>query len=1093
VSALPHSLGLKLLLLGALLLSLPAQAFTLPPSCTAQPPALAPTEALPVLRQRLIAITEEDPTAAVRLICATLPRVAWERGEHSAELAWWTAALATPLIAYFDKFDEAIPLLQFAEPILEQNLSRYPNEVADIHVAYAWIYFRQGRLAESGRAWEQALAVRERAPGAHQIELQKVLVGLAQVRTAQRDFPAARTALARAERILVANHATVSEAAAAIESLETNLALREEDFHRARTHAQAQIRIERQLTGGAPQLVPAYVQLGTIHARLEDFEASEAALREAIRLSESATGPLQRHRLRALNQTAALLAERDRSREALPFAQRALEVGETTLGPSAPNLIGVLRTLADVERALGNLRQALRLYDRAGEIVARSRPDVELQVLIAYYAGRGSLELELGDAASAREALLAALEAAGGSPNLAFERGRVLLALAQTAELGDPLRRRRLEEALELFRSRLPDSHPTVLRVINELCTVEIAERRDSAPRCQEALARVESARDVEPTLRSAVFRNQSELAAQRGDDASAFSAAQRAVAAAEAVGTPGPLWQAYLTLAAALRRREELPLAIFFGKRSLGEIEQLRGDFAAVDSGLERSFLGDKGSAYRTVADWLMETGRIDEGLEVLALLKTQELYDYELRAAVAGPRTAVSLTESERQLHDHYSMSLSGTASGGELEHLLRLREHERLKPEERDRLESLLVTQASGDAERVERIHAFLETSAPAGAGAAVPGTGVRADRLKTELARFGPDAVLGVFLLTPSRLRVLIASRQSQTELEVTVDARQLQRDVGHFLAGISERRDVQAESRGLYELVARPLDEAAHRAHARRLVLWLDGPLRYLPFAALHDGKRYLLQKYALQWYAGPAPAEGPGTAGRALRVRGMGVTQAVGGFEALPAIADELCDVVRGPISGLVSPGSRCTSPGTGNGALPGEGFADGAFTETRLRSVLQGPLDYAVLHVGTHFSLRAGNVLRSFLVLGDGSHLTLDTLSALHFSGLDLVTLSGCQTGLGGAVGEDGREVEGLSAIVQRAGARQVIASLWQVEDRSTAALMRRMYEALVGTHGDGALALRQAQLSILDQSAAGTRPYSHPFYWAGFTASTR
>ena len=153
---------------------------------------------------------------------------------------------------------------------------------------------------------------------------------------------------------------------------------------------------------------------------------------------------------------------------------------------------------------------------------------------------------------------------------------------------------------------------------------------------------------------------------------------------------------------------------------------------------------------------------------------------------------------------------------------------------------------------------------------------------------------------------------------------------------------------------------------------------------------------------------------------------------------------------------------------------------------------MLQAPLDYAVLHVGTHFSLRAGNVLRSFLVLGDGSHLTLDTLSALRFSGLDLVTLSGCQTGLGGAVGDDGREVEGLSTIVQRAGARQVVASLWQVEDRSTAALMRSMYDALASTRGDGALALRQAQLSILNQRAGG-RPYSHPFYWAGFTASTR
>jgi CHAT domain-containing protein len=219
----------------------------------------------------------------------------------------------------------------------------------------------------------------------------------------------------------------------------------------------------------------------------------------------------------------------------------------------------------------------------------------------------------------------------------------------------------------------------------------------------------------------------------------------------------------------------------------------------------------------------------------------------------------------------------------------------------------------------------------------------------------------------------------------------------------------------------------------------------------------------------------------------------MGVTQAVAGFNALPAIADELCDVVRGPISGLTQRGSACTNLTTGNGALPGEGFADGAFTETRLKSVLQQSADYSVLHIGTHFSLRPGNSMRSFLVLGDGTRLSLDSISRLSFSGIDLVTLSACQTGLGGAISDDGREIEGLSAIVRRGGARQVIASLWPVEDKSTAALMRQMYELLNTFRGDGARALQQSQLSLRALTIAGRRPYEHPFYWAGFETSAR
>lgn len=1077
------------------MLAAPVRAFDLPASCG--PPATSDDRTpLPALRRRLEALAETDPTAAVRLMCDTIPRVARTHGEHSTELAWWAASLATPLIAYMDKFNEATPLLRFAQPILERHLDRYTAEVADIHVAYAWIALRQGRLADSAAAWQAALALRERAPGKNQIELQKVLVGLAHVRLDQRDFPAAHAALDRAMAILTANHAAISEAGAAIENVETNLAVHEENFAQARVHAEAQIRIEKQLDGGAPQLVPAYVLLGNIYARLEDFDASEAALREAIRLAESDLGPLQRHLQLALNQIAVLLNERDRPREALPFAQRALQVDEATLGAHAPKLVGTLRTLAEIERALGDLPQALHLYQRAAAIVEANRADIETQILVAHYRGFGDLELELGDLDAARAAFNAGLEATDNQPTLSIERAHVLLSLSRTSPITDPERSRELERALALFEERLPASHPVILSVINELCAVEIAAAASEAPRCREAADWVSRAADVEPSLRSAIYENQSELDQQRHDPSGAYAEAIEALAAAEALGTPQPLYRAYYAVAAILRQRNETALAVFFGKQAIDQIERLRGDFAGNDRPLERTFLADKGSVYRAVADWLMESGRIDEGLDVLRLLKGEELYDFELRSAAAPSDMRVGFTEEEQRLRERYSSALSRTDdASAEFERLSRLRERNRLSPGERKALDALLNSQAAQDAVRVERISEFIRSDASAAVHEDKQLRSIRAAQLAADLRRFGPDTALVVFLMTPERLRILVAARQEQSEFDMPVDAATLQRQIGLFLAALSRRENVMEQSRALYDSVARPVDLAAQRAHAQRLVLWLDGALRYLPFAALHDGSRYFVEKYTLQDYsmAGAPGSGGTVARGRALRVRGMGVTQAVGGFDALPSMADELCDVVRGPIAGLTRHGAGCTELTTGNGALPGEGFADRAFTEQRLRAALSDTGAYPVLHIGTHFSLRPGNAMRSFLVLGDGTKLSLDAINQMSFAGIDLVTLSACQTGLGGAITDDGREIEGLSTIVQREGARQVIASLWQVEDRSTAALMRYLYESLHADDGDGARALQQAQIALRTTLRSGERPYEHPYYWAGFVASVR
>jgi CHAT domain-containing protein len=92
-----------------------------------------------------------------------------------------------------------------------------------------------------------------------------------------------------------------------------------------------------------------------------------------------------------------------------------------------------------------------------------------------------------------------------------------------------------------------------------------------------------------------------------------------------------------------------------------------------------------------------------------------------------------------------------------------------------------------------------------------------------------------------------------------------------------------------------------------------------------------------------------------------------------------------------------------------------------------------------------------------------------------------DLVVLSGCQTGLGRDLPGEG--LVGLTRGFMYAGARRVVASLWRVDDESTAELMKRFYRAMLKDGRRAPDALRQAQLELSRQPR-----WSAPFFWAGF-----
>ena len=177
----------------------------------------------------------------------------------------------------------------------------------------------------------------------------------------------------------------------------------------------------------------------------------------------------------------------------------------------------------------------------------------------------------------------------------------------------------------------------------------------------------------------------------------------------------------------------------------------------------------------------------------------------------------------------------------------------------------------------------------------------------------------------------------------------------------------------------------------------------------------------------------------------------------------------------------------------------------------------------YPVVHIASHFQFRPGNETASFLLLGDGSRLPLSEIKTWPnvFAGVDVLTLSACDTAMGNATA-DGKEIEGLGVLAQRQGAKAVVATLWPVADASTTMLMQEFYRGRATHAGLPKIeALQQAQLALLhgqkppelamvheprglltpvaDHSDSKVpalphftpdprAPYAHPFYWAPF-----
>jgi CHAT domain-containing protein len=253
---------------------------------------------------------------------------------------------------------------------------------------------------------------------------------------------------------------------------------------------------------------------------------------------------------------------------------------------------------------------------------------------------------------------------------------------------------------------------------------------------------------------------------------------------------------------------------------------------------------------------------------------------------------------------------------------------------------------------------------------------------------------------------------------------------------------------------LYNALIEPLVDV--RAEHHKLIIIPHDVLHNIPFAALHDGNNYLIERFAVQY----APSSGvlahcyraqevTGTHGEDPSALVMGYSD--GG--RLQHVLEEVQSVAA------VLPSSTL--------------FQEETATLSRF---YQHAVDCRLIHLATHAFFRSDNSLFSSIKLADGPLNVIDIYS-LRLKA-SLITLSGCETGKGELKGGD---LFGLVRGCLYAGVSALLVSLWQVDDASTTMLMKAFYRQL-DTGQSIASALRTAQRTMLETQ------YRHPHYWAPF-----
>lgn len=290
---------------------------------------------------------------------------------------------------------------------------------------------------------------------------------------------------------------------------------------------------------------------------------------------------------------------------------------------------------------------------------------------------------------------------------------------------------------------------------------------------------------------------------------------------------------------------------------------------------------------------------------------------------------------------------------------------------------------------------------------------------------------------------------------------------------------SDTSDYLEPGQQLYQWMITPLEPQLQQEGVNLLIFCLGPRLRSVPMAALHDGRRFLIEKYNLSIIPAFNLLDRQAKTSPETEILAMGAS-VFNNQPPLPGVPIELSAITQPPWQGT--------------------SLLNQQFTLKNLKTQ-RSKVPYGIVHLATHAEFASGDVAQSYIQFWD-QRLRLDQIQELGLRNppVQLLVLSACRTALG-----DTNAELGFAGLAVKAGSKAAIASLWSVSDASTILLMKAFYRQLK-TATIKADALRAAQIDMIrnpdriraqlndrslpaEVAALAQGNLTHPYHWAAFT----
>jgi CHAT domain-containing protein/uncharacterized protein HemY len=500
-----------------------------------------------------------------------------------------------------------------------------------------------------------------------------------------------------------------------------------------------------------------------------------------------------------------------------------------------------------------------------------------------------------------------------------------------------------------------------------------------------------------------------------------AINFSQQSLAIKKQIGDRNGEGLLLINMGVTFNKLNQTEIAILFYKESVNVRESIRKDIKKLSKEEQKSYLSTVEEDYRNLGDLLLQQNRIIEALQVLDLLKVQELEDY-LKNIKGSDRS----TQGVRLLAPELAISNKLLA--------VNFDNSQDINNQLANQIQQLPKAEINKVPDYLNQI--------PNGTVLLYPF--ILSDRLE-------------IILFSPNNLPIRRTTRISKDQLETLIS---------DFRAGLLDAgsEDFREPSIQLYNLLIKPIETELAQFNAKTILYAPDGQLRYIPIAALYDGKQWLVEKYQISnliaytlFDFSSQPKNVPnilaGAFGGKAGDRKFGQT-------ALPATVREV-QAIANSFQNSVT-------------------LIEEQFSRQAIESKFK---NHNILHLATHAEFNSGAPDNSFIIFGNGDKIRLNEITDWQIPNIDLIILSACQTGVG-KLGS-GVEILGFGYQVQKAGAKQAIASLWSVNDEGTQALMEAFYDELKKGDVSSTEALHRAQVALIK-----SKKYNHPNYWSAFFA---